>query len=345
VNGLSEPRDPKVQRDVEARLSRRLEDYVQELLALGGPESEKAPADSSAFLARGLAVARWADALEAHCQRVLADVVAFQSDAEDVTTRAWLVERFGEHVDRALRRTTQTLATVAPSGFSTRAVQNRLANLATSIKNSGRSELEAAVKAASVVPRAADADAGETEGSKWDDLLPLRRRGDFDRDLDRMTTDALATQDALSLVMVDLDHFKSVNDTHGHPVGDEVLLAVAQRIVKRLGRKGRAYRYGGEEIALLLPTYSWEEAQGLAERIRKDLAGEPVSSKELVVTASFGVACVPDHAADGRGLLQQADQALYRAKATGRNCVVTPGHSEPEPDLDEAAPRGDIDQT
>ena len=135
--------------------------------------------------------------------------------------------------------------------------------------------------------------------------------------------------DPVSLVMIDLDHFKSVNDRHGHPVGDEVLLEVAGRVVRRASRKGKAYRYGGEEFALLLPGYSAEEAVGLAERIRKDLEQATLSSKSLKVTASFGVACVPDQAPDSKTLLEKADAALYAAKKGGRNRVRAEGGAMP----------------
>ncbi len=153
----------------------------------------------------------------------------------------------------------------------------------------------------------------------------MNRSRAFDRDLLETVKAAKRTEEPLSLVMIDLDHFKSVNDQHGHPVGDEVLLAVAELVIKCVGRKGRAYRYGGEEFALLLPNYSVEEAVCLAERIRKDIEGAVVSSQHLNVTASFGVACVPENASDPKTVLEKADAALYEAKNLGRNCVRVGG--------------------
>jgi diguanylate cyclase (GGDEF)-like protein len=125
----------------------------------------------------------------------------------------------------------------------------------------------------------------------------------------------------LSFLMMDIDHFKKINDAHGHPVGDEVLVEVAGLVVRRLAYKGRAYRYGGEEISLLLRDYSAEEAAGLAERIRRDLEVRTLASRNLRVTASFGVASLPDQASDAKALLEVADVALYEAKRGGRNRV------------------------
>jgi diguanylate cyclase (GGDEF)-like protein len=105
-------------------------------------------------------------------------------------------------------------------------------------------------------------------------------------------------------------------------------MEVSEMVVKRLAHKGKAYRYGGEEISLLLPSYSAEEAAGLAERIRKDIAREPLSSKSLEVTASFGVASVPDHGTSASELLENADKALYGAKENGRNRVRIYGELE-----------------
>jgi diguanylate cyclase (GGDEF)-like protein len=197
--------------------------------------------------------------------------------------------------------------------------QKRIANMVTGVKRHAREawnqELERAAREGALVSSL------ESSAEDLDDRLPLNRRGAFDRDLPEMVVAAKGAEELLSLVMIDIDHFKAVNDQHGHPVGDEVLLEVADIVVNRAARKGKAYRYGGEEFALLLPTYSAEEAVGLAERIRVEIAASALSSKRLGVTASFGVACLPDHAGDARHLVELADAALYRAKHQGRNQV------------------------
>src|ERR1700733_2835932 len=125
--------------------------------------------------------------------------------------------------------------------------------------------------------------------------------------------------------MVDVDKFKQFNDTHGHPVGDQVLIAVATTIAKRVQGKGKAYRYGGEEIAILLPNYSKVEASALAETIRLELERARRTEKNLAVTASFGVGELTDDAQGGQQLVQLSDDALRSAKQLGRNLVRAVG--------------------
>jgi len=157
-----------------------------------------------------------------------------------------------------------------------------------------------------------------------DDLLPVFRRKDFDGDLLLLVSSA-TVEDPVSLVMIDLDHFKKVNDTHGHAVGDEVLIACANVVAARCKGKGTVYRFGGEEIAMLLPNYTTAEAVLLAELIREHIAQQKMGSPGLTITASFGVATTPMHAADSKELLQRADGALYEAKKLGRNLVRVAG--------------------
>lgn len=127
----------------------------------------------------------------------------------------------------------------------------------------------------------------------------------------------------LSLIFLDLDHFKSYNDDFGHPEGDRLLVGFAQ-IIRRSAREDDvAARYGGEEFALLLPRTGPEEAVRVAERIR--LALEADASYRRRVTVSAGVAAYPHHAGSAEALLEKADRAVYAAKALGRNRVVTAG--------------------
>lgn len=129
---------------------------------------------------------------------------------------------------------------------------------------------------------------------------------------------------SLSLVMFDIDHFKRINDTHGHAAGDEVLRAVAAA-VRRIARSAdSAGRLGGEEFALLLPETFRDAAAQLAERLRREMADLAIEmpGETLRVTCSFGVAEQGPDAPSLDALLDRADQALYRAKAEGRNRVV-----------------------
>jgi diguanylate cyclase (GGDEF)-like protein len=129
--------------------------------------------------------------------------------------------------------------------------------------------------------------------------------------------------------MIDIDHFKLFNDTHGHPIGDEVLVGVSKIVADRAMMKGRAYRYGGEEITLLLPNYTADEGVALAETIRRQIEQSELSGKRLKVTASLGLAASPEHAKIAGDLLKAADAAMYEAKRLGRNLVRVFGEHVP----------------
>jgi diguanylate cyclase (GGDEF)-like protein/putative nucleotidyltransferase with HDIG domain len=129
----------------------------------------------------------------------------------------------------------------------------------------------------------------------------------------------------LSILMLDVDHFKSINDTYGHPVGDTVLRSLARVIRRDCRDVDLPVRYGGEEFLLVLPEVNQEGAVVLAERIRKSLSQEVIQHEnvELSVTASFGVSSFPEDATMQQGLLELADKALYLSKRLGRNQVHT----------------------
>ena len=161
--------------------------------------------------------------------------------------------------------------------------------------------------------------------SVLDPLTGLFNRRHFDAALKRELARARRKNVPVSLVLVDIDHFKRVNDDYGHAIGDAVLRTIAQQL--RLGiREGDiACRYGGEEMVLLLPECSATDASRRAEVIRLALAAitpNPEGEGPERVTASFGVAAYPVHAQDAEALFWAADKALYRAKQYGRNRVV-----------------------
>jgi diguanylate cyclase (GGDEF)-like protein len=151
-----------------------------------------------------------------------------------------------------------------------------------------------------------------------DGLTELANRRSFDRSLDRELTRANRTDGRLSVVLLDIDHFKNLNDTHGHVVGDAVLRQVAAAL-RECGREyDTVARYGGEEFAAVLPGCSSALALQVAERLRR--AVEEAAS-DVPVTASAGVATYPYDGVDAGSLLQAADQALYASKRAGRNTV------------------------
>lgn len=151
----------------------------------------------------------------------------------------------------------------------------------------------------------------------------LNRRG-FNLRLESALRLAAETDQPLSLVMLDIDHFKPINDTYGHPAGDQVLRALADVLREEMGDRLTAARYGGEEFALILPQHEIEEATALAERVRARVACMKVPGIDGAITASFGVASFPPHGTSRPSLTESADTALYQAKNMGRNRVCTP---------------------
>jgi two-component system, cell cycle response regulator len=136
----------------------------------------------------------------------------------------------------------------------------------------------------------------------------------------------------VALLLCDVDHFKKVNDNYGHPIGDEVLRRVA-RVLQEVPRKiDIPARYGGEEFAVLLDNVDVAQAKQVAERIRIEISRVVVESEKgpLSVTESIGVAAFPDDGKDRATLIERADLALYHAKHTGRNRVVTWAEAQAE---------------
>jgi diguanylate cyclase (GGDEF)-like protein len=128
---------------------------------------------------------------------------------------------------------------------------------------------------------------------KFDDkMTTLLRARHFGPDLDSAVGQANAQTEPLSLLMIDIDHFKKVNDVHGHPIGDEVLRGCGALIARRVRGKGKAYRFGGEEVTVLLPNFSLREALAVAEEIRAEVDRTIFTGLKLHVTVSVGLACL-----------------------------------------------------
>lgn len=158
-----------------------------------------------------------------------------------------------------------------------------------------------------------------------DPLTGLANRGRFDQFMAEHFQSAHNDGKSLSLILLDVDRFKSVNDRHGHPAGDQVLKAVARMVGSVARATDLAARYGGEELALVLPGTSRTTAAAIAESIRHAIAARPIvcTGVQVQITASFGVATLDGSAPfrDPAQLLKAADMAVYAAKAGGRNCV------------------------
>lgn len=159
--------------------------------------------------------------------------------------------------------------------------------------------------------------------AKVDPLTGLLNRRVLNDDLPTELARARRYRRALSLFMLDVDHFKAVNDRHGHDVGDQVLSGLGELLRSTLREADRAYRYGGEELTVLAPETGSERALELAERIRAGFESTTLDAPGGPQTLSIGVAEVTTFAdaPDAPTLIRAADRALYRAKRSGRNRV------------------------
>lgn len=157
-----------------------------------------------------------------------------------------------------------------------------------------------------------------------DELTGLYNRRYFDRHLSLMLEKARQQERDMAVMLIDLDYFKAVNDTHGHDIGDAVLREFADRLRRNIRGVDLACRFGGEEFVVLMPDTDYQQAQGVAERVRLAVAESPfdASGIPLGVTVSVGVALNESLEDTPELLLKRADVALYRAKRTGRNRVV-----------------------
>lgn len=159
-----------------------------------------------------------------------------------------------------------------------------------------------------------------------DGLTGLNNRRYLDNHLPGMVEKAAGRNRPLSIVMCDIDHFKQVNDTYGHDVGDEVIREFARRIKKNIRGIDLACRYGGEEFVVVMPDTDMTLAKVVAERIRSEVALHPFiaaeGSHQLPITVSMGVSCLLDREDTPDRLIKRADVALYNAKRAGRNTVT-----------------------
>jgi len=159
-----------------------------------------------------------------------------------------------------------------------------------------------------------------------DQLTGLHNRRYMSRHLDNLIVQSRRTGKPLTFLIMDIDYFKSVNDTHGHDVGDEVLQEFARRIAANVRGIDLACRYGGEEFVVVMPDTDVSYAYTVAERLRRSIETTPVEISRppgrLKITISIGIAGSEGEHDIADDLLHRADQALYRAKRNGRNRVV-----------------------
>lgn len=169
-----------------------------------------------------------------------------------------------------------------------------------------------------------------------DPLTRLFNRRYLEESLDREVGRARRAGSCIGIIMIDVDHFKTFNDTFGHQAGDEILRSLGRYLQSRVRPEDIPTRYGGEEFALILPGASLAIIRERAESLRtgvhaiQETPGMCATDVQKPITVSLGVAAFPDHGASGVGLLRAADEALYLAKNSGRDCVVVAGTVQKE---------------
>jgi diguanylate cyclase (GGDEF)-like protein/PAS domain S-box-containing protein len=157
-----------------------------------------------------------------------------------------------------------------------------------------------------------------------DPLTNLFNRRYLDETLERELARAEREKYPLCIVMMDLDHFKDVNDVYGHEAGDVVLRSLAEKVVHQCRHGDFVCRYGGEEFVLVMPNICLDVTSRRARELHQNIEGMniPYGRFNLSTTISMGIACYPTHGTTKGELLRAADKALYRAKHSGRNCVT-----------------------
>lgn len=162
------------------------------------------------------------------------------------------------------------------------------------------------------------------EQSIRDPLTNLYNRRYLDETLMREFERVKRDKGHLSIIIADIDHFKNINDSMGHQVGDKYLIAISKIFERKARQSDIVCRYGGEEFLIMMPDTGAEVAKQRADEIRR-LCSEAkftYKRKSVIATLSFGVATYPEHGNDPQEIIQKADEALYRSKALGRNCVT-----------------------
>jgi len=155
-----------------------------------------------------------------------------------------------------------------------------------------------------------------------DRLTQIYNRNHYEQQLPLEIERANRNKMRLAFLMIDIDDFKSINDTFGHDIGDQVLRDVAQEIKNHLRKIDYLFRFGGEEFVALLPGAEKESAMRTAERIRDVVARTVKAADSRYITISIGGSIYPDDAKDEEELFRRADRALYRAKGEGKNRVI-----------------------
>jgi diguanylate cyclase (GGDEF)-like protein len=160
-----------------------------------------------------------------------------------------------------------------------------------------------------------------------DDLTAAYNRRYFERSLEEEIDRARRFSSAVSLIFMDIDNLRDVNQEHGHAMGSMVLREAAARTIRTVRSIDKCVRYGGDEFCVILPETGWRGALEVAERIRRSFASKPfcVDGAEVELTASFGVASYPEHAATKAEIIKAADEAMFSVKDERKNGILVAG--------------------
>ncbi len=189
-----------------------------------------------------------------------------------------------------------------------------------------RTRIKSLVKKKALLDRLCDKYEMAVHSAITDKLTGLYNRRYFDYFLDLELKRSLRENSSLALLMIDVDNFKQINDTLGHLFGDKILNKLGDLIKSNIRETDLAARYGGEEFSIVMSNTSFDEAEEIAERIRKSVELFKFGEKKIVTTVSIGIALHPFDAKSVQELLDSADSALYRAKHNGKNQIC--GHSK-----------------
>ena len=272
------------------------------------------------------------EVLEKHCDALLTDLIGLVERHVGLEPRSaeWLRQRYAgcvEGLGRGLRQELEELTRRIGLPALQKSATDEVERLTGRLTSRGRLRIDTALGEATL--SRANPQLQES-GADVDEMVPpLLRKAAFERDLKGEVASAGTDGYPLGLVMLDGDNFKRVNDEHGHDVGDEVIKDMGRVISQAVVKRGKGYRFGGDEFALLLPNHSPAESVAFAEGLRVRIEGGAFSTKALKLTATLGVACFPEDAADATALFRAADQALLAAKDRGRNSVLRAAASSP----------------
>ena len=166
--------------------------------------------------------------------------------------------------------------------------------------------------------------------AKRDSLTQVYNHGYLVQSIEEQTKRAMARGTPLSFIMLDIDHFKQFNDRYGHATGDAVLRSVVRAISRHVKKTDTVGRWGGEEFGILLPGATQEQAEAVAQRIRRTLSSLELHDSDgqriANPTISQGIATLPDHATTAEALIEYADRALYKAKSRGKDQICIAEH-------------------